>query len=113
VRKILSAIIITSFFLGGCSSTTIISSTDKESKIYADGQMVGVGQGVYRDTKVVGSTTAIRISKDGCHDQNYILTRNEEADIGAIIGGVIFIVPFLWVTKYKPEHNYYFKCSQE
>ena len=36
----------------------------------------------------------------------FILQRNERADVGAIIGGVFLLVPFLWVMKYDPDHNY-------
>jgi hypothetical protein len=32
--------------------------------------------------------------------------RNEEFQLGPCIGGVFFLVPFLWVMGYNPEHNY-------
>ena len=34
------------------------------------------------------------------------ISRNEEVDAGAIIGGLFVWIPFLWVMKYKPIHAY-------
>jgi hypothetical protein len=36
-------------------------------------------------------------------------TKNEEADVGAIIGGLFVWIPFLWTMKYKAVHNYELK----
>jgi hypothetical protein len=35
-----------------------------------------------------------------------VFCRNEEADVGAIIGGIFFLFPFLWTMKYKPGRLY-------
>jgi hypothetical protein len=34
------------------------------------------------------------------------LSRNEEFNVGACIGGVLVLFPFLWIMNYKPEHTY-------
>jgi hypothetical protein len=34
------------------------------------------------------------------------ITKDEEVDVGAVIGGLLCTVPFLWTMKYKEEHNY-------
>jgi len=37
---------------------------------------------------------------------NTPFSRDEKADVGAIIGGVFFLFPFLWTMKYKPTHTF-------
>ena len=94
-----------------CSSTTLIRSTDPAVKIYIDGEYAGKGQVSHTDTKTVGSTTSVRFEKAGCEPRFYNLSRNEEFDAGACLGGVFVLVPFLWIQKYKPEHNYEYECE--
>lgn len=96
--------------LAACASTTTIRSTDPEAKIYIDGEMKGRGTVSHTDTKIVGSTTNVRLEKDGCEPVNVSMSRSEEFDVGACIGGVLVLVPFLWVMKYKPEHTYEYQC---
>ena len=96
--------------LASCSSTTLISSSDKDAKIYVDGMFMAKGQYTYTDTKIIGSTTMVQLKKDGCEDQMFMFSRNEEFDAGACAGGVFLLVPFLWVQKYRPMHNYEFEC---
>lgn len=96
----------------GCSSTTLIRSTDPDAKIYVDGEYKGKGQYTMTDTKIVGSTTAVRLEKPGCEPKSFVITRSEEFDAGACAGGVFVLVPFLWVEKYKPEHVYEYECEK-
>jgi len=35
---------------------------------------------------------------------NAVIFRNEEFDVGACIGGVFLLVPFLWIMGYRPVH---------
>jgi hypothetical protein len=35
-----------------------------------------------------------------------VISRNEEFDVLACIGGVFVLVPFLWIMKYKPVHQF-------
>src|SRR5690554_2555327 len=69
-------------------------------------EYMGVTPYSYSDTKIVGSTTSIRLEKEGYEPFYTSLSRNEEVDVGAIIGGIFVLVPFLWTMKYKPVHNY-------
>lgn len=96
----------------GCSSTTVISSTDRDAKIYVDGQMLGKGTVTYTDTKIVGSTTQVMMKKEGCESQTFMFSRNEEFDAGACAGGVFLLFPFLWIQKYHPQHSYEFECEK-
>jgi hypothetical protein len=34
------------------------------------------------------------------------IQRNEQFSVGACIGGVLVLVPFLWIMGYKPDHTY-------
>ncbi len=106
--------VITSFLMMniGCSSSTIIQSSDPQAKIYVDGQLMGKGTVNYTDTKTVGSTTQVLMKKEGCEPQTFTFSRNEEFDPGACAGGVFLLVPFLWIQKYRPMHNFDFDCEK-
>ncbi len=96
----------------GCSSTTVIRSTDSQAKIYVDGEFKGKGQYTHTDSKTIGSVTSVRLEKEGCEPMNFNFARNEEFDAGACAGGVFFLVPFLWVQKYKAERTYEYVCEK-
>jgi hypothetical protein len=108
-KKIISTILAIYIF-AGCASTTIVTSTNKDTTIYIDGKLMGKGSVNHTDTKTYGSTTVVKMSKTGCEDQTYYFKRNEEFDTGAFIGGFFLLVPFLWIMKYKPIHTYEFEC---
>lgn len=55
----------------------------------------------------------MEIRKDGCRSDYHSFRRSEEADVGAIIGGIFFTVPYLWGLEYKHRHNYDFQCELE
>ena len=54
----------------------------------------------------LGSVTTVKIEKEGYEPMNTMFSRSEQADVGAIIGGVFILVPFLWTMKYNPTHTY-------
>lgn len=108
--KPINIIVLLTFFIS-CSSTTQISVKDHQVDIYADDQLIGKGNARYTDTKVVFSKTHITLKKDGCEENKHIIKRNEETDWLAFTGGLITLIPFLWVKKYKPIHEYDFKCT--
>lgn len=89
-----------------CSSSTLIQSEPSGAKLYMNGEYMGVTPFSYSDTKIVGSSTEIRLEKEGYEPLYTMMSRDETADVGAIIGGVFFLFPFLWTMKYKPTHNY-------
>jgi hypothetical protein len=67
----------------------------------------------YSDTKIVGSITSVRFEKEGYETLYTTLTRNERADVGAIIGGIFFLFPFLWTMQYNPTHMYELRPLQQ
>lgn len=71
-----------------------------------NGEYKGVTPYHYSDTKIVGSTNQVRLEKEGYETFNASFSRDEKADVGAIIGGIFFLFPFLWTMKYNPTHIY-------
>jgi len=96
----------TSILLSSCASTTVLQSSPSGAKLYMNGEQVGKTPYTYTDSKIVGTKTTLKITAEGYEDFIGILSRNEKADVGAIIGGCFLLVPFLWTMEYKPMHNY-------
>lgn len=92
--------------LASCSSKTLIQSNPSGAKVYLNGEAVGTTPYTHEDSKIVGSTTTVKLEKEGYETFNTAFSRNEKADVGAIIGGVFVLFPFLWTMKYKPERTY-------
>ena len=106
ITKMASVVLAGVILFSSCASATMIQSTPSGATLYMAGENVGVTPYLYEDTKIVGSTTSIKMEKEGYETFNTILSRNEEVDVGAIIGGLFVWIPFLWTMKYKPEHTY-------
>lgn len=102
----LSLLLASSVLFSSCSSSTLINSQPAGAKLYVNGQYKGTTPYQYSDTKIVGSVTDLRIEKDGFEPLQIPLVRNEQADAGAIVGGVFLLFPFLWTMKYDPDHTY-------
>ena len=95
-----------SVLISSCVSSTLIESIPNGATLYMDGEKIGETPYLHRDTKIVGTSTDIRMEKEGYKTFRTTLQRNEEADVGAIVGGVFTFIPFLWTLKYKPTHTY-------
>lgn len=106
IIKLVALILSTSFLLSGCASTTVFQTTPSGAKIYINDELAGNTPYTYSDTKIVGTTSIVKIKADGYEDFNYVLKRNEEVNVGAIIGGILVLFPFLWVMDYKPMHTF-------
>lgn len=98
--------------MSSCASTTLIQTEPSEADVYIDRVKVGKTPYPYSDTKIVGSSTIFTFKKKGYKDFNYVLTRNEQADVGAIIGGVLFLFPFLWTMRYYPQRTFELEPDQ-
>lgn len=101
-----SLVLAVSLLLASCSSTTMINSSPNGAKVFLNGEQVGTTPYAHSDTKIVGSTTTVKLEKEGYETFNTTFSRSEKADVGAIIGGVFVLVPFFWTMKYKPERTY-------
>jgi hypothetical protein len=76
------------------------------ARLYLNGEPVGNTPYTMTDTKIVGSATAVRLEMPGYATTDAIIQRNEDFDVGACIGGVFVLVPFLWIMGYKPTHTF-------
>jgi hypothetical protein len=92
--------------LAACSSTTMINSNVPGAKVYLDGELVGTAPYAMSDMKIVGSTTQVRLEAPGYAPVTGVIRRNEEFSVGACIGGIFLLVPFLWIMEYKPVHTF-------
>lgn len=99
-------------FMASCSSSTMIQSTPDNAKLYLNGESVGSTPYRHTDKSIVGSTNEVRLEKEGYETFITSFSRDEEVDVGAIIGGIFFLFPFLWTMKYKPTHTYEMKPLQ-
>jgi hypothetical protein len=90
--------------VASCASTTMIQSQPSGARIYLDGQPAGVTPYTMTDTKIVGSTTMVRLEYPGYEPTTGFISRNEEVDVLALIGGLLVLVPFLWIMDYRPVH---------
>ncbi len=95
------------FFMGAaCTSSTVINSRPQGARLFLNGSYVGTTPYTMSDTKIVGSTTHVRLEYPGYEVHNTAISRSEEFDVGACIGGVFFWIPFLWIMGYSPQHTY-------
>ncbi len=109
VTRSVSFILAISILFASCSSTTLIQSNPSNAKLYIDGQLVGETPYSHTDSKIVGNTMTLKIEKEGFKPLVSTITKDEDVNVGAIIGGLFFVVPFLWTMKYNPVHNYELK----
>lgn len=100
-----------SILFAGCTSTTLIRSNPSKAKVYIDGSYVGETPYTYSDTKIVGGSFTLSLEKDGYKPLMTTVTRDEQVDVGAVVGGVFFWFPFLWTMEYKPLHSYELKST--
>ena len=92
--------------LESCASSTVIQSNPNGAKLYLNSNYAGTTPYTHTDTKIVGSTTMVRLEKEGYQPFNTSFARDEKADAGAIIGGLFLLFPFLWTMKYNPSRTY-------
>lgn len=95
-----------------CASSTMIRSIPENANLYIDGEPVGTTPYRHTDTKISGSSTEIRIEKEGYEPYYTEIYRLEEPAPGPIIGGfllapsIVGMLLFLWSVKYKSNHTF-------
>ncbi|MFB6340484.1 PEGA domain-containing protein [Saccharicrinis sp. FJH62] len=90
----------------GCVSSTVIRTIPEGAKLYMNDEIVGTTPYKHSDSKILMSETQIRIEKEGYEPFFTTLTKDEEIDPGAIVGGIFLTFPFIWALRYKPVHTY-------
>lgn len=106
VRANIAIFLVSLILFSSCASTTMIKSNPSGAKLYLNEQFVGKTPYRHSDTKIVGSNIEVRLEKEGYETLYTSFARDEELDVGAIIGGVLILVPYLWIMKYKAYHTY-------
>jgi len=71
-----------------------------------DDAYVGTTPYKQKDSKILFTTTSLRLKMDGYEPFQTRLSKAEQADVGAIIAGCFVYFPFLWAEGYLPEHTY-------
>jgi hypothetical protein len=104
--KTIALLLVGTILWTSCTSTTMIQSNPSVAKVYLNGEPVGTTPYTHQDTKIVGSTTTVKLEKEGYETLHTSFSRDEEVDVGAIVGGIFVLFPFLWTMKYKPTHTY-------
>jgi drug/metabolite transporter superfamily protein YnfA len=104
--RILAFLMAFLMLLSGCYSSTTIISHPEGATLYLDGKYVG--QTPYRrsDSKIMGSSTNVRLEKEGYLPLYTSYSRTERVDVAAIAGGIFVLIPLLWALKYNPFHQY-------
>lgn len=102
----LAIIVFATLLFSSCVSTTRIESIPPGADVYLNNEHVGTTPYDMSDSKIVLSTTYVRLEMDGYETLQTEICRDEDLDGGAIIGGLFFTPAFLWAMKYYPVHTY-------
>lgn len=100
--KKLVALMLIFFFLFGCA-TTIIKSIPSEANIYNEEKLLGKTPYTFKSAATGGTKWIMTLKKEGYKD-NLVQIKKDKADIGMIILGCFFIVPFLWWGTFPTEY---------
>ena len=106
---------ITSLFLAflllftSCASTTTIGVIPRsvEAEIYADGKYIGDAPAVLKDSKISGAGTMITIEAEGYEDYKAYIEKSDHINMGALVGGIFLVVPYIWIMGYEPYYEFY------
>jgi hypothetical protein len=105
VSRVLICFFLFTFFLMGCASQTLIKSRPEGAEVYIDNIRKGTTPLVYSDTAVLGTTKPIQLKKEGYRTLDTVI-RKDQFKAGPCIGGVLVLVPFLWVLGYPDQYEF-------
>lgn len=103
--KKLIALMMVFFFLLGCASSTVIKSNPSEAKLYLAGQFKGETPYTYSDSAAAGTMRTVTLKKEGYKDFTGHIKR-EQLSVGALIGGILLLIPLIWVLEYPSEYTF-------
>ena len=104
--KVISVFLSALVLFASCSSSTMIQTNPNGAKIYMNGEFIGTTPHQHRDMKISTATNNLVLKKEGYETLRTSFSKDEEVNIGAVIGGLFFWFPFLWTMGYKSTHNY-------
>ena len=100
------------FFLSGCASATLIKSNPSGAKLLLDGQQKGETPYTYSDRATAGTIRTVTLQKEGYKEFTSTIKR-EKFSVPAFIGGLFFIIPFIWITEYPSEYTFEMQVLSE
>ena len=103
--KKLIALVMVFFFFFGCASATVIKSNPSEAKLLLDGQYIGETPYTYSDRATAGTMRTVTLKKEGYKDFTGTIKR-EKFSVPAFMGGLFFLIPFIWITEYPSEYTF-------
>lgn len=92
--------------LTGCSSSTMLRSNPTGATVFVDGERLGQTPVQFSSTAIVGTSHQVRLELPGYQTTNAQFSRNGDANIGAIIGGIFVLFPFLWTLDYRNSYTF-------
>ncbi len=92
--------------LTGCSSTTTLNSSPSGATIFVDGQKLGTTPVQFTSKSIVGTDHQVRLELAGYETTTAQFSRNGDANVGAIIGGIFLLFPFLWTLDYQDGYTF-------
>jgi hypothetical protein len=104
-------LLLVSILFSSCSSWAMVQSIPSGAKVYHDSEYSGTTPYLMKDMKISWSKTRVELKKEGYKKFRPTLTKDEGVNVGAVIGGLVVWVPFLWVMDYKPNHTYEFEAN--
>lgn len=113
ISFILAVLFAFTIILSGCSSATLIKSEPTGAKVYLNDNYVGNTPYKMQDSKISFARTSVRLEREGYKTLETYITKDEDVNVGAIVGGIILWFPFLWTMSYLPEHIYELKSENE
>jgi len=94
-------------FIASCTSTTRITSEPPGATVLIDGVVAGETPLVYEDSKISFEKTNIILQKEGYVDINSIIAKDDEVNVGAVVGGACLFWPlWLWTFEYEDQYHY-------
>ena len=84
----------------------MIHTLPEGARVYMNDEFRGITPYKHTDSAISWTKTEIMFKKDGYQDFYTTLNKNEDVDVGAVIGGVLFCFPFIWTMGYNPSHTY-------
>lgn len=106
ISAIFLALAVLSVSIMSCSSATLIQTAPEGAKVYLNDEFKGYTPYKHVDQAISGTSTYLTFKMEGYEEFQTILSKNEQVDVGAVIGGLFFLFPFIWTMGYNPSHMY-------
>ena len=71
-----------------------------------NGEYLGETPYTHKDTKTVFTSNKIELKKEGYETKEVRIRRDGKVNVGALIGGIFVLFPFIWLMDYKSTYNF-------